>query len=192
MMWMRRLHRLTGLFFVLPAISVLLSAGEEPIQWEEEEFKVYAAIIDERIEGELVVIEGTTAKLAVEPWIPRLPDKWRQFLTHDLLDDWAMKNRESHRLSQAIPLSRDYVLLSEEELERIFQEGEGWNEFYRRYSKSNGLISLSRVAFSKKRDVALVYLWHGVRYMASSGSVFLLRKEAGRWVVRGKKTILLS
>lgn len=186
------LHLLIILTIVLVTPLPLLCEETKLAKWEKEEFEVYAAIINEMVDGDPVVIEETTASLSFEAWIPHLSDSWSDMPTNDMLLDWTEKNREACPLPQRIPLQREYVLLSEQEHAEFFKSGGGWSSFYRRYPKPDGLLRFSRVAFDSDKDTALVYFYRISYYLSSVGSFLLLKKDGDRWVVKQEGIILIS
>lgn len=79
----------------------------------------------------------------------------------------------------------DYVLLNEKESQDI----KGWDEFYKKYPNSPGIISVSRVGFNKEKNQAVVYVGLQSDYLAGRGVIFLLEKKDNSWQIK-KQTLL--
>jgi len=79
------------------------------------------------------------------------------------------------------------ILLKREELKAIFSVGpgqkqNGWDRFYAKYPKSPGIITISRVGFNRRGDMAMVYVGSQSHYLAGAGQIHVLRKQDGKWV----------
>jgi hypothetical protein len=101
-----------------------------------------------------------------------------------LIDDFNSKNEGPHRLSDRFSADKKVVLLLEAESAEIFNKG-GWDEFYRRYPRSGGLILLSRVGFNASRDLAFLYVGSSSGPRSGTGCFVLLQKSKanGKWYI---------
>lgn len=107
----------------------------------------------------------------------------------DLIQDFCAKNAKPQVVWPDLPKRLPVVLLSRGELEAIFSAGhgqkpDGWDTFYAKYPKSPGIITISRVGFSRRGDVAMVYIGSQSHWLAGGGRIRILRKQDGKWVVR--------
>jgi hypothetical protein len=157
-----------------------------------EEYAVYEAVIEWGFLTEstklIVVTDHTAAGLFVEEsmderMIEYIRDNMGTDLQAETLNDYLAKNEETYELGKRFPLDVQYVLISEAELNKIFEEGEGWDQFYSTYPNSQGTMTLSRVGFNTNVDQALVYVGNQAHYLAGIGYYVLLAKEQGAWVV---------
>ena len=105
-------------------------------------------------------------------------------LGRELIDDFNSKNKGSHRLSDRFSADKKVVLLPEGESAEIFNKG-GWDEFYRKYPRSGGLLLLSRVGFNAGRDLAFLYVGSSSGPRSGTGCFVLLRKSkaSGAWYI---------
>jgi hypothetical protein len=105
-------------------------------------------------------------------------------LGRELIDDYNSKNKGPHRLSERFAADKKVVLLSKEESAEIFNRG-GWDEFYRRYPDSAGLLAMSRVGFNAGRDTAFLYVGSSSGPRSGAGCFVLLQKSkaSGRWYI---------
>lgn len=81
-------------------------------------------------------------------------------------------------------------ILSEEEDQDIFSQGEGWDEFYRRHR--GGIYKVSRVGFSDDGQQALVVLGHQTHWTAGHGQLMLLRRKDGAWLCECATNLWIS
>lgn len=71
-------------------------------------------------------------------------------------------------------------VLPQLEYQEIF-ESKAWDEFYRRYPESGGIVKVSRVGFNHARTQALLTLSHLRADEAGSGWIALMEREADQW-----------
>jgi hypothetical protein len=82
--------------------------------------------------------------------------------------------------------SPNHVLLSAAELDAFFHPGkskgnDGWEMFYDKHPDSPGIISLSRVGFSRDGSVAVIYMGNTKHWLAGHGSLRVFEKINGKW-----------
>jgi len=183
-------------FISLLLVSTIFIAGctgskAAPTSAIAEEYAVYKAVIESLYltEGvELIVIENRTAigvssSESLDSTVKYIQEAFGDAIELETLDDYIAKNRRSHRLEGGFSLDVPYVLLSEAELAEIFEQGGGWNQFYKLYPNSQGIMTLSRVGFNARMDQALVYIGNQADYLAGRGYYVLLKKKGGIWTI---------
>ena len=177
----------------LPSLQTLQANADSGI--EEEEYAVYSALInantgDENRDRLLVINEQPS------PWVGFLEEERDKFyedlkksspeLMLETVEDLRAKNKEQHKFARHFDIKRRYILVSEKELDAFFKEGGGWwEEFYRKYPKSTGIATFSRVGFNADRTQALVYQGHSCGGLCGGGSYLLLVKSNGVWTNKG-------
>lgn len=176
------------LLILILLIGCTIPATPAPVDVESEEAGVYAALL-EQLHGsaERYVMEEQTA-----PSLSGGDDQTADYIVENMpalqpetLDGFRQRNALSYLLNDRLTLSVPVVRISEREREEIFGEpGAGWDEFYRRYPGSPGLMELSRVGFNQGRTQALVYIGVQSHYLAGIGLYVLLEKENDRWIIR--------
>lgn len=162
---------------------------------EDEEYAVYSALIngntgDENINRLLVIKDKPSA------WVGSLEEEKNTFyedllksssvLLKETVDDLRAKNKETHRFTRRFDIKRQYILVSEKEIDDIFKKGGGWwEEFYRRYPETRGFVTFSRVGFNVDKTQALVYQSHSCGGLCGGGGYVLLVKVNGVWTSKG-------
>jgi hypothetical protein len=105
----------------------------------------------------------------------------------DLIRDFCAKNAKPQAVWPDLAKRLTIVLLSRQEMETIFsarhaQKPDGWDKFYLKYPKSPGIITISRVGFNRRGDMAMVYVGAQSHWLAGGGHIRILRKQDGKWV----------
>lgn len=60
---------------------------------------------------------------------------------------------------------------------------DGWDRFYAKYPNSPKIITISRVGFNQRGDVAMVYVGEQRHWLAGGGQICVLRKQKGKWML---------
>ena len=104
----------------------------------------------------------------------------------EAINDYCNKNKEDNNLDLIGPLSVKHVVLAKNQLEKIFTPGpnlnEKWEEFYKIYPDTEGIVTLSRPGFSKDRSIAVIYMWNQYASLGGIGEYYIFEKKDGRWV----------
>jgi hypothetical protein len=99
-------------------------------------------------------------------------------------DGFLGRNAAAHPVSPHMDLGTAYVLLTQEEMSKIFsQNQDGWQIFYEQFPGTPGITTLSQVGFNHTFDQALVYVGTMSHWLAGAGYYVLLNKVNGAWVV---------
>ncbi len=154
----------------------------------EEEYAVYNALIVERYitaSVHQVVIRDHTALEPSENLDTRFASLLKNIpeLTPEMVAEFRSKNASQSPLEQRFNLGVDYVLVSDEQLHQIFAAQDGWVEFNKQFVLSQGMMTLSRVAFNPHMDKALVYVGNQYAWLGGMGYYLLLVKEDGTWKI---------
>lgn len=163
----------------------------------EEEYAVYAALIDTgfhlikdkytRNEIQLIVIidhtYGSESDQELNQSLEYVSQKMPS-TEQETLDNFQLRNAESHPLGDYFNLSVEVVLVSLEETREMFQKGNGWEEFYAMYPFSQGTMTLSRVGFNADMDQALLYVANTSDDSIGAGLYVLFTKENGVWTIQ--------
>ena len=99
-----------------------------------------------------------------------------------LVEDFLTKNGEQHRLERRFGIRTNYILMSEEEEERLREAPES-EDPYAKYRNPVGKIWLSRVGFDSRGHQGLVHISTIRGVLWASGFLVLLEKRRGTWTV---------
>lgn len=177
-----------SLMLIFIAAKSSLSADEISI----EEYKVYSDALPQLIElskqeSLLVIADHTIAGLPGN--ISQTPpDSYEKLLIEklgkEIVDEFKIKNKNSHKLENKFNNELKVILVSKKELELIFGDPDTWwNEFYKRYPNSYGQMSLSRVAFNEDKNIALFYLANQRKPLRGAGVYVLLERKDNEWII---------
>jgi hypothetical protein len=178
------------------AMGAPANAAEE---LDAEEYAVISAAIngrhgqeEEKESSERVIL----IKDMTEPWMGFEGDPERfvaelkessKELSDETIQDYKAKNQQSHKLAARLDVKVHYVLVDADEINGFFKEKGpgGWEDFYKKYPKSGGFTTFSRVGFNADRTQALVYQSHSCGGLCGGGSCLLFVKKDATWVRKG-------
>jgi hypothetical protein len=138
-----------------------------------EEYEVYSSLVREYVEGgaKLAVVTDETVSIPyVEPLqgfaqanAPTGPLSAEA--QPPTLENYIAKNQAASLISRKLNLQIAYILIRDRQVETIFAKSVlgGWRRFYRKYPRSPGIISFSRVGFNRNMDEALGIYLEGMR-----------------------------
>ena len=171
---------------------------------EAEEYAVYSALIQSMyIDGgtsmgggrpQLLVIQDQTELGPVQRMsetLTGMSNAWPD-LADEILAYFEAKNEQPQALKPLLSLEVDYVFFSDQEMEAIFVDSSGWDAFYEKYPRSQGILTLSRPGLNQGLDTAVVCVGNQSHWVAGAGYLVLLEKVAGRWAVRDKQMTWIS
>lgn len=105
-------------------------------------------------------------------------------LQESTLEDFKQKNSTTTILEPKRMNKHNIVIITKEERESIFREGPvGWDEFYERYKGSQGILTFSKVGYSKDRKQALLSYDNGCGGKCGHGGVVVLHYVNRAWKI---------
>lgn len=158
---------------------------------ENEEYAVYSAILaDNRYNSEKMVV----SKYTIKGFLADTTNLTRQIagLSQEIIYDYQANNVDSHKLENNFTVSNNVIFISEKQTKQIFRNGEGWNNFYKKYPQSSGLISFSNIGFNRERTQALVYVGINCGWLCGDGSFKFLQKINGKWIIKDNVELWVS
>jgi hypothetical protein len=189
---MKRRSLLSVVILVWLMISCRTLIPSSPdIDLEAEEYAVYSAVIAQMVgePDQLVLREytnldnlGEDPSSIIEYISESIPN-----IDENLIRDFVDVNNGRDKLRDHFDLTSEIVFVDQEEYLQIFSEG-SWDAFYERYPDSNGVVVLSRIAFDRDFQHALVYVGHSFDFLGGAGQYVYLSKVDGSWMV--EETVL--
>jgi hypothetical protein len=106
-------------------------------------------------------------------------------LQPDTVNDLQVKSNDTSSLEPKFSIKIKYLLVKDEEIDALFKDTVmgGWAAFNKKYPKSSGILSLSRVGINADKTQALVYKGWSCGGLCGGGGYTLLTKKKGVWVV---------
>jgi len=101
----------------------------------------------------------------------------------ELRTDFKEKNKSSCLIEPFVGVM-NLNFISTADRDRLFRTG--WNEFHRKYGKDAVQVVLSRVAFNSEKTLALLHVAMGIDKMAAGGTLYLLEKRDGKWLIKSQ------
>ena len=119
---------------------------------------------------------------SIDAYMSRLMQNKSPSVPDDLIADFGRANQRPLPLPKTLFQDIPGSIAPRAELDEIFGDrSKGWDEYYRRHSRSLGIHELSRVGFSRNMKLAMVYFGGQSDWLAGSGQIYVLRKENGVW-----------
>ncbi|MCQ9205709.1 MAG: hypothetical protein NG737_05290 [Omnitrophica bacterium] len=148
-----------------------------------DEYSVYSVLVDEWYyspKTSRVVIRDHTALSSSLDFLEIELSYVRSVMSVlglETIDDFKAKNIISYPVEDFFDLSVDYNIITQREIDGIFESRGGWKRFYRRYQGADGILTFSRVGFNQDRSQALVYVVTQWGDLAGTGFYILLTKQ---------------
>jgi hypothetical protein len=106
--------------------------------------------------------------------------------------DFSNKSGEMRQLKNEFPLETDYILIDDNEINSLSNNNGtnhmiNWEQFYKKFPKSLGLVTFSPIGFNKKKNIALAFFEIRRNIMDCHAAVVLLEKRKAylnTWHVR--------
>jgi len=99
--------------------------------------------------------------------------------------DFFRQNKTEQELPEGLG-SLEGVQFTPEDVTSAFAEnGEGWEEVYRKHPKSQGIVELSMVGFNPEGTKAIVYCGKQSHWLAGGGGTKIYEKIDGKWEEEG-------
>lgn len=120
-------------------------------------------------------------------------------LNDETIAGYESVRKDEVRLKAVLDVPFNYSFISDEQLAVPFGRArlstgsmDQWNEFYRLYPKSGGVISFSRVGFDKTRQSALVYFVNWCGPLCGTGTYVHLISRDTEWSVNATGMMWIS
>ncbi|MBA2441070.1 MAG: hypothetical protein H0V53_01500 [Rubrobacter sp.] len=113
-------------------------------------------------------------------------------LDEETLADFLAKNREQHPVEPDLNPGGRLVCVGDEDFERVFRDGEGWERFRRTFPESDGTLRFSRVGLDREASQAMLYAGQQFDWSVGSGGYWLFSKADGEWVESGRAGAWIS
>lgn len=113
-------------------------------------------------------------------------------LSKETLDNFLMNNDITYPLYKSFNLKVNYIFINKQELRDLFKNHNGWDEFYKKYPDSQGILTLSKVGFNKKLNQSLIYYGNQSNWLAGTGYLVFLTKKNNIWKIKKEIMIWIS
>jgi hypothetical protein len=183
------------LFLVVSLALVGCATSARYTNTQDAELDVIVSFLDQEYDGRSntsFVIEDIFSVATVYGETPKqrersLVSAASKTVPADLIKDFCAKNAKTQAVWSEITSRLAVKLISQEELNSTFApkvEGkpDGWDIFYAKYPNCPGIITLSRVGFSRDGNVAMLYVGLQSHWINGSGRIHVLRKQDRKWV----------
>lgn len=113
-------------------------------------------------------------------------------LEGETLDDFLAKNREQHPVEPELNPGGRLISLDDEEFQRMFRDGDGWDRFRQAFPESDGTLRFSRVGLNRSVTQAVLYAGQQFDWSIGSSGYWLFSKADGEWIESGRSGAWIS
>ena len=96
------------------------------------------------------------------------------------ISNYIKLNERKWLLQPRLSSDSPYQFVDARKFEDLMSRGR-WNEYYRQYPESGGLIEFSAVGFNQDKTIAVVYMGHSCGDLCGGGTFHVLEKVDGKW-----------
>jgi len=155
---------------------------------------VYAAVLAQAYGASFYVIRDHTIAYSLDDSGEELASLQTEMpdLPIDMVASFCVRSATPQPLSPDMDLGAPYKLVSDQELQEIFKDLDGWERFNEKFPDAKGEIGFTSVGFSSTEDEALVRWRHQWDWLAGDGGFILLVKVDGVWRVSNMLVTLRS
>jgi hypothetical protein len=155
------------------------------------EYQIYSLILNEKFSAcnNLVIEQETSYRVSFpigNTYYETLKAENRNLDT-TIFIDYVNKNDSAFNLENKFNSSTiSFTMISSEEIKYFFNSqdlNKDWNEFYKKYPKSDGIIKFSRVGFNSDKSQAIVEIGHYYASLGADGFLIYLVKENNNWTI---------
>jgi hypothetical protein len=100
-----------------------------------------------------------------------------------LLDSFRQMNGYPSSFHRSFSLPVDYQIVDDTQLDAIFKNGDGWENYYKKYENSPGILRLSRVGFSPDGKQAAFYTSNSCGSRCGAYNFVAMEKVDSNWKV---------
>lgn len=126
--------------------------------------------------GTILVQQETAPPVKLDDYC-LTPEAAREF--KDAIEDYK-RHKEPMLLQRRFEIDKPYELVSTETIGTLIRNY-NWDDFYKRYPDSGGIIRVTAVGFNRQKTLAIVFTGSTCNNQCGRGSFVLFKKVDGKW-----------
>lgn len=161
-----------------------------------ESYKIYTLLINETFQEEIekIIIEKNTNVNVLNPVEELQYEVYANNifagLSRETFDSFIKNNKVTDTIFNNFNFEKKVIILNKTELQEAFKNG--WNSFYSKFEKSQGILTLSKVGFNPYFTQALLYYGNSYGIMNGEGYFVFFMKVNGNWKIINKFMVWIS
>ncbi|MCF7907709.1 MAG: hypothetical protein K9L86_02390 [Candidatus Omnitrophica bacterium] len=185
------------IFIVIVCLIILPQGnalGINEYGFELDEYLIYSTVVDEWYSNEQnkeILIRDHTSVYQLGRPIETELDYVRQqmpVLEDEIINDFKAKNVRTYSLESFINQRVDYIIISQKEIDYIFDHNPHWDSYYDRYPSSGGILTLSRVGFNRQRTRAILHVANQWNRSTGAGIYLsVVKQKDGSWKIENQQ-----
>ena len=102
-------------------------------------------------------------------------------MSKETFDNFIDKNKTKSLLTNKFDKNLNVTLIDKKEITEIIKPPFGWDNFYKKYKNSIGILEFSKIGFNKDRTQAFFYYSKISAFLNGSGHYAFYEKKNGKW-----------
>jgi hypothetical protein len=164
-----------------------------------EEYKIYSVVMKELFSAFVIVLEQQTDSsidLTKESYYLSTLEDDNPDIDSCLVNNYELQNDSSYCFDNNFDsVGMQVVLITSTEIQYIFSGNDinkNWDEFYKTYENSSGIVSFSRIGFNENHTQSVLEI--GVQYasLGGEGCIIYLEKIKESWIIKDRTLTWIS
>jgi hypothetical protein len=148
---------------------------------DQDAYEIYSVLLPSEqsygfAKGALVIQQETGASITLDNSC-LAPEAAHEF--KEAIEDYR-RHTEPMLLQRRFEIDKPYELVSPETIGTLIKN-HNWDNFYKRYPDSGGIIWVTAVGFNRQKTLAIVFTGSYCNDLCGRGSFALLKRIDGRW-----------
>jgi hypothetical protein len=152
-----------------------------------EEYEIYSLVINESNAEKVVIKQKTTADTLQSYYYSILKENNANIDSSVVINYYQM-NGSSYYFDNNFNVSgKEIKLISTTEIQYIFSGqdiNDGWDEFFKEYPNSEGIVEFTRIGFNQNHNQALLEIGRQDASLGGSGKIIFLQKVKNTWIIK--------
>jgi len=182
------LHRIAGLCLVFMTAVGIASAQTARTVNDPDSYAIYTAVLRDEWPVRDAKAKRLVMMIETEVYPEKImasclkPEPAYKAELEPLLLAYREANKRPWTLQRKFDISIPYELVTRDSLKTVLEVPfnpnlDPWEDFYKRYPDSGGVLMMSAVGFNVERKMALVYMGHFCGSLCGGGDYHLLKKK---------------
>jgi|WetSurMetagenome_2_1015567.scaffolds.fasta_scaffold39484_3 hypothetical protein len=154
-------------------------------------------VVGDLTSGYIVPINYKRAMEALSPkpdkqTVKDFLDRNEAYYAYEQITKEVLLKAGRHKMNPYIKFDLNHILFSDKQWDSIFLHEGKWDEFYRLYPNSRGIVFLSHVGFNARKTQALLYFTMEYDGGAGEGYLIMLERNRNGWIQKAQTQLWVS
>ena len=148
-----------------------------------DEFSIYSDLIKNNFSkpNKIIILQKETSSNFKDINYKFLKVNFKK-LAPETFKDFINKNKKESIIQNLFNKDLRINLIEKIETHELFKKHTGWDDFYKKYKNSDGILEFSRIGFNKNKTQAFFYYSKSSGFLNASGIYTFYEKKNGKWI----------